>query len=133
MVPHLTRFEPLRIMTIFGTYLRAGRGSESVWFRGPKISTKVPVIYGDISGRPNPKLMMTLKEACPPPLKGNLFEKHKVFPLFQESDKKLVDAWLRSKTPRPSTVELSGSSMSEDQFPLMTDADFGDVDVSNQE
>ena len=70
MVPHLTRFEPLRVMAIFGTYLRAGRGSEPVWFRGPKTSPKVPVIYGATSGGPNPKLMMTLKKACLPPLKN---------------------------------------------------------------
>ena len=55
-------------MAIFGTYLRAGRGSEPVWFRGPKTSPKVPVIYGATSGGPNPKLMMTLEKACPPPL-----------------------------------------------------------------
>ena len=69
-VPHLTRFEPLKIMAIFATYLRAGRGSEPVWFRGPKTSPKVPVIYGATSGGPNLKLMMTLEKACPPPLKG---------------------------------------------------------------
>ena len=63
MVPHLTRFEPLRVMAIFGTYLRAGRGSEPVWFRGPKTSPKVPVIYGATPGGPNPKLMMTLKKS----------------------------------------------------------------------
>ena len=56
-------------MAIFGTYLRVGRGSEPVWFRGPRTSPKVPVIYGATSGGPNPKLMMTLKKACPPPLK----------------------------------------------------------------
>ena len=71
LVPHLTRYEPLRVMAIFGTYLRAGRGSEPVWFRGPKTSPKVPVIYRDIYGASssgsNPKLMMTLKKACPPP------------------------------------------------------------------
>ena len=67
MVPDLTRFEPLRVMAIFGTYLRAGRGSKPVWFRGPKTSLKVPIIYGANSGGPNPKLMMTLKKACPPP------------------------------------------------------------------
>ena len=44
MVPHLTRFEPLKI-------------------------PKVPVIFGATSGGPNRKLMMTLKKACPPPLK----------------------------------------------------------------
>ena len=54
-------------MAIFGTYLRAGRGSEPVWFRGPKTLPKVPVIYGATSGGPNPKLMMTLKKAPPPP------------------------------------------------------------------
>ena len=62
------RFEPLRVMAIFGTYLRAGRGSEPVWFQGPKTSPKVPFIYGATSDGPNPKLMMTLKKACPPPL-----------------------------------------------------------------
>ena len=67
MVPHLTRFEPLRVMAIFATYLRAGRGSEPVWFRGPKTSPKVPVIFGATSGGPNPKLTMTLEKACPPP------------------------------------------------------------------
>ena len=38
MVPHLTPFEPLKIMDIFATYLGGGggRGSELVWFRGPK-------------------------------------------------------------------------------------------------
>ena len=37
MVPHLTRFEPLKIMDIFATYLGGGgRGFELVWFRGPK-------------------------------------------------------------------------------------------------
>ena len=57
-------------IAIFGTYLRAGRGSEPVWFRGPKTSPKVPVIYGATSGGPNPKLMMTLKKACPPLILG---------------------------------------------------------------
>ena len=66
LVPHLTRFEPLRVMAIFGTYLRAGRGSEPVWFQGTKISPKVPVIYGTTSGGPNPKLMMTLKKKLAP-------------------------------------------------------------------
>ena len=43
----LDDFEPLRVMAIIATYLRAGRGSESVWFQGPKTSPKVPVIlYG---------------------------------------------------------------------------------------
>ena len=42
MVPHLTRFKPLIVMAIFGTYLRAGRGSKSVWFQGPKTAPKVP-------------------------------------------------------------------------------------------
>ena len=42
MVPHLTRFKPLIVMAIFGTYLRAGRGSKLVWFQGPKTSPKVP-------------------------------------------------------------------------------------------
>ena len=51
----------------FATYLRAGCGSEPVWLRGPKTSPKVPVIYGATSGGPNPKLMMTLEKACPPP------------------------------------------------------------------
>lgn len=50
--------------------------------------------------------------------------------LKRESDKKLVDAWLRSKTPRPSTVELKGS---EEDFPGLTDADFGDVDDTADE
>ena len=40
LVPYLTRFEPLGEMVIFGTYLRAGRGSEPVWLRGPKTSPK---------------------------------------------------------------------------------------------
>ena len=56
-------------MAIFCTYLRAGCGSEPVWFRGPKTSPKVLVIYGATSGGaggPNPKLMMTLKKTCPP-------------------------------------------------------------------
>ena len=54
-------------MAIFGTYLRAGRGSEPVWFRGPKISPKFPVIYGATSIYIyNPKLMMTLKKVAPP-------------------------------------------------------------------
>ena len=66
MVPHLTRFEPLRVMAIFATYLRAGRSAEPVWFRGPKTSPKVPAIYGATSGGPNSKLMLTLKNACPP-------------------------------------------------------------------
>ena len=61
--------EPLRVMAIFGTCLLAGRGSEPVWFRGPKTSPKVPVIYRATSGGPNPKLMMTLKKLAPPPLK----------------------------------------------------------------
>ena len=56
-------------MAIFGTYLRAGRGSEPVWFRGPKTLPKVTVIYGATSGGPNPKLLMTLEKVCPPPLK----------------------------------------------------------------
>ena len=68
MVPHLTRFEPLGVMAIFGTYLRAGRGSDPVWLQGPKTPPKVPVIYGATSGGPNPKLMMTLKKACLLPL-----------------------------------------------------------------
>ena len=34
LVPHLTRFKPLRVMAVFGTCLREGRGSEPVWFRG---------------------------------------------------------------------------------------------------
>ena len=57
-------------MAIIATYLRAGRGSESVWFQGPKTSPKVPVIlYGATSGGPNPKLMITLKKLAPRPLK----------------------------------------------------------------
>ena len=56
----------MRVMAIFGTYLQAGRGSEPVWFRGPKTSPKVPVIYGATSGGPKPKLMMSLRKACPP-------------------------------------------------------------------
>ena len=69
MVPDFTRFEPLRVMAMFATYLRAGRGSKPVWFRGPKASPKVPVIYGATSIGPNPKLMMTLKKLAPPPLR----------------------------------------------------------------
>ena len=58
-------------MAIFGTYLRAGRGSEPVWFRGPKTLPKILVIYGATSGGPNSncKLIMTLEKACHPPLK----------------------------------------------------------------
>ena len=67
LIQNLTRFEPLGEMVIFGTYLRAGRGSEPVWLQGPKTSPKVPIIYGATSGGPNPKLMMTLKKACLPP------------------------------------------------------------------
>ena len=74
MVTHLTRFELLKTMAIFATYLRAGRGSEPVWFRGPKTSPKVPVIYGATSGGPNPKLMTTLEKTCPPPLNA-VFQK----------------------------------------------------------
>ena len=33
-----------------------------------KTSPKVPVVYEATSGGPNPKLMMTLKKACLPPL-----------------------------------------------------------------
>ena len=66
LVPHSTRFEPLRVMAIFATYLRARRNSEPVWFRGPKTSPKVPVIYGATSGGSNPKLMMTFFKACLP-------------------------------------------------------------------
>ena len=64
--PILTRFGHLRVMAIFGTYLRAGRGFDPVWFRGPKTSPKVPVIYGANSGGLNPKLMMTKKKLAPP-------------------------------------------------------------------
>ena len=60
-----TGFEIWPCSCDFGTYLRAGRGSKPVWFRGPKTSPKVPVIYGATSGGPNPKLMMTLKKAPP--------------------------------------------------------------------
>ena len=74
MVPHLTQFKPLRVMAIFGTHLRAGRGSELVWFRSLKTSPKVPVIYGATSGTggPNPKLIMTLKKAPPPLTYGDI-------------------------------------------------------------
>ena len=58
-----------RAITVGAVAPRAGRGSEPVWFRGPKTLPKVPVIYGATSGGPNPKLMMTLKKSCPPPLK----------------------------------------------------------------
>ena len=68
MVPHLTRFEPLRVMAIFGTYLRAGRGSEPVWFREvQKLHQKFRSYMGPpSSGGPNPKLTMTLKKLAPP-------------------------------------------------------------------
>ena len=63
MVPHLTRFEPLRVMAIFGTYLRAGRGSEPVWFRGSTTLPKVPVIYGAKTDDDSKKILP------PPPLR----------------------------------------------------------------
>ena len=85
MVPYLTRFEPLGEMVIFGTYLRAGRGSEPIWLRGPKTSPKVPVIYGATSGGPNPKLMMTLKKACPLPL-NTIMSDSAIFNFSEDSE-----------------------------------------------
>ena len=65
-------------MAIIATYLGAGRGSESVWFQGPKTSPKVPVIlYGATSGGPYPKLMITLKKLAPRPLTPNSSQSEK--------------------------------------------------------
>ena len=63
LVPYLTQFKPLGEMVIFGTYLRAGRGSE-VQKLHQKFRSYIMYMAGATSGGPNPKLMMTPKKVC---------------------------------------------------------------------
>ena len=99
-------------MAIFATYLRAGHGSEPVWFRGPKTSPKVPVIYGATSGGPNPKLMMTLEKACPPPLKDAL-----TYYILQVPDTLTVPGMV----PQNNNSLLQWYTAASSQTPVMND------------